>query len=528
MNRRDLLAILPPDKGKEETIVGDQDVDDIMQEVLDAHQKFRKDYDRIAGQFAQGPVEKRLYDWCRQNLRYIVESIQLQTTTSPTVLMQRGYCDCKGYAGFIAGVLDALNRKYKGHYDWCFRFGVYENLYEHNWHVFVVVRHPDGSDTWIDPVLEGFNRRNPAPDYYQDEIVPPAPVTMAGPAAPGPPILKSNQVLAGYIGQLNTTINLNPTPPPTTPTASGPSATPQMSFKEAGSGILLPSIPGYPPDLPQLQLTASGRLCFWNWPLWLTSPLWIDLKYVTPQTPTPSISQPFSTLDWEGTYLRLMTKTNLGTGPTAAAAAKALHDGFVNGQYLWNYTPYWSGATYYWDERRPWQWIMENIQYYINKYLKNPYKITQLIPYGTNWNDQFKAAIQGGAGKLQTYLEGCNFLVQPVGTQGFWDKFYQAAPLLITAAATIISAGAAAPALAAAIASFAIKAGQSQQAAAAAAANPVQGAPVYNVPAIEADIAPPAATTTGSGILSWIQANPLPAFGIAALIVLGIYEMSKE
>jgi hypothetical protein len=158
-----LLDILPPVNNKKTVIVGDQDVDDIMKEVLNAHAAFRSDYDLICGQYAGGSVEKRLYDFCKKNFQYRVEDGELQTTKSPAVMLKTRRCDCKGYAGFIAGILDALNRAGAGNYNWYYRFCYYKDKSDDTWHVFVVVKQVGGGEIWIDPVLSGFNKRTPAP-----------------------------------------------------------------------------------------------------------------------------------------------------------------------------------------------------------------------------------------------------------------------------------------------------------------------------------------------------------------------------
>lgn len=169
MNRQTLLDILPPSYGLEKVIVKDQDVRDIVKEVLDAHDEFAPDYDLICEQFEGGNVLKRLFDFCKMNLRNDTEGEDLQTTRSPTVLLEKGHCDCKGYAGFIAGILDALNRARLSKWNWCYRFAEYKRDGKNNYHVFIVVQDSDGGEVWIDPVLPYFDCRCPVPDKYFDK-----------------------------------------------------------------------------------------------------------------------------------------------------------------------------------------------------------------------------------------------------------------------------------------------------------------------------------------------------------------------
>jgi hypothetical protein len=184
MNRGQLISKLPPVKGEEVVIAKRQDTEDIMAEVLRAHQAFATDYDCIADGFAGPGAEKKLYDFCRKNLAYDVESEDLQTTRSPSVLLRMGRCDCKGYAGFVAGVLDGLNRSGKGQYNWRYRFANYEEDEEQPGHVFVVVEDPDGRETWIDPVLNEFDKRDPAPLDWVDKARPMTLVRMSGATQP--------------------------------------------------------------------------------------------------------------------------------------------------------------------------------------------------------------------------------------------------------------------------------------------------------------------------------------------------------
>ena len=189
MNKSTLISKLPPPKGIEQVIAPRQNLDDIMREVLNAHAKFAGDYDRICGEFAGGSTEKKLYDFCRSNLVYNVEDEKDQTTKSPAVLLEDGHCDCKGYAGFIAGVLDALNRDGKGRYNFCYRFAEYPSVDDDDpGHVFVVVRQRDSSEIWIDPVMSQFNKRNPAPENWVDKTPPDMLTRLSGIQSTGRPV----------------------------------------------------------------------------------------------------------------------------------------------------------------------------------------------------------------------------------------------------------------------------------------------------------------------------------------------------
>lgn len=160
MDKRFLITYLPPDQGNDETIVEDQTVPDIINEVVDSHIEFSYHYDSIAHFFEKSchmKIAKALFDFCKSNIKYNIESVEDQTTRSPAVLLKMGEGDCKHYSGFIGGVFSALNRKgYK--IDYWYRFASYKLLDSDPGHVFVVMDYK-GNEIWIDPVLDSFNER---------------------------------------------------------------------------------------------------------------------------------------------------------------------------------------------------------------------------------------------------------------------------------------------------------------------------------------------------------------------------------
>src|SRR5690242_11156097 len=108
-----LLENLPPFTNRQILIEAKQDVPDIMREVLEAHKYFANDYDRIAQFFDTGSLLdfcKNLFDFCKSNIYYKIEKDDNQTTKSPAAILTTGEGDCKHYASFIAGNLQALER----------------------------------------------------------------------------------------------------------------------------------------------------------------------------------------------------------------------------------------------------------------------------------------------------------------------------------------------------------------------------------------------------------------------------------
>ena len=161
VSKAQLLQVLPPFTNSSLLIEDDQDVSGIIREVVNAHKCFSGDYDLIYDFFLRPDIYdtcKALFDFCKANIRYIVEGEDAQTTKSPSALLVMGFGDCKHYAGFIAGVLSAIVRNTGEKIKWMYRFTGYDYFSSEPGHVFVVVN--DGDDEiWIDPVLKTFDER---------------------------------------------------------------------------------------------------------------------------------------------------------------------------------------------------------------------------------------------------------------------------------------------------------------------------------------------------------------------------------
>src|SRR5690242_7514373 len=109
-----LLGKLPRFRNNSVLIQRQQTVYDIIDEVIEAHKIFAADYDAIAKDFYTGDAvttAKKLFDFCKGNIKYKIEGEGKQTTKSPAAILTYRQGDCKHYAGFIGGVLDAINRK---------------------------------------------------------------------------------------------------------------------------------------------------------------------------------------------------------------------------------------------------------------------------------------------------------------------------------------------------------------------------------------------------------------------------------
>lgn len=164
---------LPAYKGNQKLIVQDQDTPDIIREVYQAHKFFAPDYDTITKKFiSRQPVElaKEVFDFCKENLNYRIESEDFQTTRSPAGILYTKNVDCKHYAGFTAGVLDAMRRKYNLDFELFYRFANYNIFDTVPGHVFTVMKY-NGNEYWIDPVLDRFNKREPLPISFTDKKI---------------------------------------------------------------------------------------------------------------------------------------------------------------------------------------------------------------------------------------------------------------------------------------------------------------------------------------------------------------------
>jgi hypothetical protein len=156
-----------------EVLVDDQDVDDIIDAIIAKHIQCEKAYDQIYSSFnGEGDwrsVASRIFSFLKRECTYQVEDEDYQFVSSPQALLQRGVCDCKGYALFTAGIIDAMQRAGE-RVDWTYRFASYNLLNRTPGHVFVILWPGTSDELWIDPVLQKLNQRWPRPLYYADYI----------------------------------------------------------------------------------------------------------------------------------------------------------------------------------------------------------------------------------------------------------------------------------------------------------------------------------------------------------------------
>lgn len=169
---------ITPYKGINTRIRVFQSVGDIMTGILSTHKAYATDYDKIAPKFDVGTnkqVLRNLYNFLLQNTHYKIEPNEKQTLRSPAAIMALGAdprhgLDCKSYSLFIAGVLDALNRRGRK-FTWCYRFASYRINDKIPHHVFVVVNPNTANEIFVDPVIQPFNFHKPY--FYKIDKYPP-------------------------------------------------------------------------------------------------------------------------------------------------------------------------------------------------------------------------------------------------------------------------------------------------------------------------------------------------------------------
>lgn len=157
-----LYSKLTPFNNSKKVLVQDQNVSDIIGAMLEAHNKYASEYNKIAKSFEGRSIRstaRNIYDFLKKNVNYVVEPDEKQTIKSPAAILYTGKStgsDCKNYSLFTAGILDALKRS-GFPIDWTFRFASYRLMDRMPHHVFVVINPGTNKEIWVDPVLNGFD-----------------------------------------------------------------------------------------------------------------------------------------------------------------------------------------------------------------------------------------------------------------------------------------------------------------------------------------------------------------------------------
>lgn len=157
-----LLANLKPFANTSHILVNDQQVSDIITGLLNTHNQYKSEYDKIASGFrgrTDRETGKKIYTFLKNNVKYVIEPDSRQTLKSPAAILYTGKTtgsDCKNYSLFTGGILSALNRM-GANIKWCYRFASYRMFDKMPHHVFVVINPNTNNEIWVDAVLPKFN-----------------------------------------------------------------------------------------------------------------------------------------------------------------------------------------------------------------------------------------------------------------------------------------------------------------------------------------------------------------------------------
>jgi len=179
ISKNEILSKLNPFLNSRTVVIQEQGVTDIINGILDTHERYKKEYDKISDYFYAGScyaTAQNIWNFLKNNVRYYIESDNQQTLRSPSAILSLPG-DCKSYALFANGIMDSLRRKGLLNCEVSFRFAGYKNNRDFE-HVFSVAREGN-KETWIDPVLSTFDKKK-LPTNYKDKKINMALIAMSG------------------------------------------------------------------------------------------------------------------------------------------------------------------------------------------------------------------------------------------------------------------------------------------------------------------------------------------------------------
>jgi hypothetical protein len=171
INKNTILGKLTPFLNQQNVVIENQGVNDIISGILQTHNKYLDEYDKIYPYFIGTDLQetsKNIFNFLKKNVPYYIESNELQFLKSPSSIVSTP-SDCKSYALFTCGVLDAIRRNTGEDIEIIYRFASYDPFDKIPQHVFCVVR-GEGEEFWIDPVLNKFDEKK-KPYFYKDKNV---------------------------------------------------------------------------------------------------------------------------------------------------------------------------------------------------------------------------------------------------------------------------------------------------------------------------------------------------------------------
>ena len=185
ISKNAVLQKLAPFTNFKKVLIDDQNTSDIVQGILDNHENYQNEYDKISEMFiGDNEVEtaRNVFDFLKQNVPYYIEPIEKQTLRSPSaILSMKQGADCKSYSSFINGTMQSLNRKGIFRVPLAYRFASYRYDTKEPQHVFAVLYPGTKNEVWVDPVLQKFDQRK-EPVFIKDKKIKMALIAMSGTA----------------------------------------------------------------------------------------------------------------------------------------------------------------------------------------------------------------------------------------------------------------------------------------------------------------------------------------------------------
>jgi hypothetical protein len=175
VSKNTLISKLDPFLGKKDVLVYNQDTMDIIDGILNNHQKYEKEYDKIYRYFIEDEnTDQTAYNvWCflKDNFNYVIEPEKMQVLRSPAAILgsSKSGIDCKGFSSFSSGIMSAWKRNEGKKFDVMYRFASYDPFDKTPQHVFTVIKEKD-KEYWIDPVLDEYDQKK-QPYFYKDKKI---------------------------------------------------------------------------------------------------------------------------------------------------------------------------------------------------------------------------------------------------------------------------------------------------------------------------------------------------------------------
>jgi len=172
IDKRTLAGKLNPFMNDQRVIIDNQGVDDIITGMLNTHDRYKSEYDKIYKYFEGLSVEqtcRNVWNFLKQNVPYGIESENYQYLKSPASVLNTKSSDCKSYCLFSSGILSAYQRNTGKDIDVLFRFASYDPFDNTPEHTFCVVKEGN-KEFWIDPVLNKFNQRKEPYSYINKKL----------------------------------------------------------------------------------------------------------------------------------------------------------------------------------------------------------------------------------------------------------------------------------------------------------------------------------------------------------------------